>query len=361
VKLANPKYASFLSISPVTLKESQEQLGPDVTLLCYLTTPQETLVFVIKHDSFHVARVAVPQFELNLAVTTFLDFSGANDVSPSLKQLYNWLIAPIKSQIKTSKLIVVPHGFLHGVPFAALTADGHEYLGDSHTISYLPSASALPYIRSRMKASGSSALILANDQEEGFARLSYAEAEATAVASLLGTKPLLGDDATSSVLRTSAGNYDIIHLIAHFDLDSEHPQLSRIVLGRGTGDDGPLDLAQVFGLNLRQTNLVVLSGCQSQMGKWSRGDDVVALSRAFIYAGAPSVIASLWSVDDDATEQLMIAFYTHLKEGLNKAEALRAAQLDIRHRYSNPFYWAGFVLTGDPGNTMSELSPSSDR
>jgi len=97
----------------------------------------------------------------------------------------------------------------------------------------------------------------------------------------------------------------------------------------------------------------VLSGCQSQLGKRSRGDDIIGMSRAFIYAGTPSVIASLWSVDDEATQQLMVAFYTHLKYGQSKAEALRSAQLEIRQKYPNPYYWAGFVLTGDPGESRT--------
>src|SRR5258707_1295839 len=216
---------------------------------------------------------------------------------------------------------------------------------DAYSVFYLPSVSVLPHIHARVKTGGSQALVLANDQEEGLPRLSYAEGEARAVASLWGSQPLLGEAATASMLRSKAGDYEIVHLIAHFDFDSQHPQSSRIILGRAKGNDGPLELNDVFGLDLRKTNLVVLSGCQSQRGNRTRGDDVIGLSRAFISAGSPSVIGRLWTVDDDATQQLMIAFYTHLKEGLSKAEALRSAQVDIRHKYPNHYYWAGFVLT----------------
>jgi len=360
LKLSTPEYASFLSISPLTLREAQQQLAPDVTVLSYYTSPEMTLAFVLTRNNFHVSKLSVTELQLFMAVTTFLDFSGQSGVPPSLKLLYKSLIAPVKSQLKTSKLAVVPYGVLHGLPFGALTPDGQHFLTDSYAVFYLPSVSALPYIRARVKPGGNQALVLANDQEVGLPRLSYAEGEARAVASLWGAQPLLGDDATTSVLRSKAGNYDIVHLIAHFDLDSQHPQSSRIILGQGKGNEGPLELNDVFGLDLRKTNLVVLSGCQSQRGSRTRGDDVIGLSRAFIYAGSPSVIASLWSVDDDATQQLMIAFYTHLKEGLSKAEALRSAQADIRHKYPNPFYWAGFVLTGDPGQAgTSNLLASS--
>jgi CHAT domain-containing protein len=360
LKLSNPEYASFLSISPLTLREAQQQLARDVTVLSYYTTADMTLAFVLTRDSFHVSKLSVTELQLFLAVTTFLDFSGQSDVPPSLKLLYKSLIAPVKSQLKTSKLAVVPYGVLQGLPFAALTPDGQHFLSDSYAVFYLPSVSVLPYIRARVKSGGSQALVLANDQEEGLPRLSYAEGEARSVASLLGTQPLLGDAATTSVLRSKAGDYDVVHLIAHFDLDSQHPQSSRIILGQSKGNDGSLELNDIFGLDLRKTNLVVLSGCKSQRGNRTRGDDVIGLSRAFIYAGSPSVVASLWSVDDDATQQLMIAFYTHLKEGLTKAEALRIAQADIRRKYPNPFYWAGFVLTGDPGQVdASKLLASS--
>ena len=359
LKLSNPEYASFLSISPLTLREAQQQLAPDVTVLSYYTAPEMTLAFVLTRDSFHVSKLPVSEVELYLAVTTFLDFSGTSEVPPSLKPLYKRLIAPVKSQLKTSKLAVVPYGVLHGLPFAALTSDGKNLLGDNYEVFYLPSVSVLPYIHARVKPGGSQALVLANDQEEGLPRLTYAEGEARAVASLWGAQPLLGEAATASILRSKAGDYDIVHLIAHMDFDSQHPQSSRIIFGGAKGNDGPLELNDVFGLDLRKTNLVVLSGCQSQRGSRTRGDDVLGLSRAFIYAGSPSVIASLWSVDDDATQQLMIAFYTHLKEGLSKADALRSAQGDVRHKYPNPFYWAGFVLTGDPGQMGASSSVAS--
>jgi CHAT domain-containing protein len=362
LKLSIPEYSAFLSISPITLRDAQQQLSPDVTLVSYFTTPQTTFAFILTKGSFHVSKLSVTEVELARAVTTLLDFPSQNDAPPTLKSLHKWLIAPIKSHLKTPMLAFVPFGILHDLPFAALTPDGKRYLVDDYAVFSLPSASVLPYIGARIKPAGSRALVLANDQEEGRAHLSKAYDEARQVASLFGVEPLLGDAATASMVQTSAGNYDIVHVIAHIDLDNQNPLSSHVVLGGAKGSDGELSLDQVFGLDLRKTNLVVLSGCQSLKGKRSRGDDVIGLSRAFIYAGSPSVVASLWSVDDDATQQLMVAFYTHLKEGLSKAEALRDAQRDVRHRYPNPYYWSGFVLTGDPGrSTDSNLLASSTK
>jgi CHAT domain-containing protein/tetratricopeptide (TPR) repeat protein len=349
LKVSSPEYASFLSISPLTLSEAQQQLAPDETLISYFTTPDITLAFVVTRANVRVTKLRVTERELAVAVTTFRDFSGQSGSSPNLKQLYKWLIAPIRSQLKTSMIAIVPHGVLHDLPFAALTPDGKEYFGDSHEIFSLPSVSVLPYITAKIKPGGNRILVLANNNEEGSPYLSHAYGEAEAVASLFGTEPRLGSAATGSVLLANAGDYNIVHVIAHTDRSSKTPQFASIELPSGKGDGGgALELNQLYGLDLRQTNLVVLSGCQSELGRQSRGDDIVSLSRAFMYAGSPSVIASLWSVDDEATQQLMTAFYTYLKQGLGKAAALRAAQADIRRKYPNPYYWAAFVLTGNP-------------
>lgn len=353
IKRSDPEYASFVSISPLSLSEVQRQLTPDVTVLSYYTTPRMTLAFIISRNNFHVAEIPVAEDELRSAIEIFRDFSGEDSALPTLKPLHDKLISPVASHLTTPRLYIVPFGVLQDLPFGALTPDGKEYFGDSYAISYLPSVSVLPYVQARLKPAGDRILVLANDQEVGFSHLNFATEEARKVSSLFGTEPLLGDDATTSVLRARAGDYDMLHLIAHFDLDTQNPQSSRILLGHGQDKDGPLELSQIFGLDLRKTSLVVLSGCQSQLGKRSRGDDIIGMSRAFIYAGTPSVIASLWSVDDEATQQLMVAFYTHLKYGQSKAVALRSAQLEIRQKYPNPYYWAGFVLSGDFGESRT--------
>jgi CHAT domain-containing protein len=130
-------------------------------------------------------------------------------------------------------------------------------------------------------------------------------------------------------------------------------------LGHGSNDDGALETNQIAELDLRKTGLVVLSGCRSQAGRLTRGDEIIGLSRAFIYAGSPSVIASLWSVDDEATRALMVSFYSHLRQGLSQADALRSAQIDVRKDFPHPYYWAGFVLTGDPGSPSSPNTVTS--
>jgi CHAT domain-containing protein len=347
--LQNPEYATFLTISPLTLREAQSKIPADVTVVSYFTTPSVTLAFVISRNSLHVSQIHVDEAQLSRATTTLFDFASDRDDPPSLKSLHNWLISPIQSELKTSRVAIVPYGVLHDVPFAALSGDGKSYLGDEHTVFMMPSVSALPLISARTKPSGQRLLVFANDQSEGLPRLRHAYDEATEIASLYNTRAVLGDAAAANLFTKTAGDYDLVHLIAHIEHDKQNPELVRIVLGRDHGNSVSLDTEQLLGMELRNTDLVVLSGCQSEMGRRTRGDDILGLSRALIYAGSRSVIASLWSVDDEATRPLMVAFYRHLREGQSKADALRAAQTELRQKYPNPYYWAGFVLTGDPG------------
>src|SRR6266436_6180805 len=362
LKLSNPKYAAFLSIAPMNVEMAQKHLDPDTTIISYLTARDQTFAFVLTKTTLRMKKLNIGQAELIHEISTFRDFANENEVSPVLTTLYKSLIAPLHSELKTPRIVIVPHGVLHELPFAALTSDGHHFLSDDYSISYLPSVSVLSYLRSKIGSSAERALVLANPQEEGLPHLGSVEDEARTVAAFFKTEPLLGSEVTVAVLRKDATNYDILHLVAHFEIDRRNPMASRILLGRGgNGDDSPLDLAGVYGLSLHRTNLVVLSGCQSQSGKRTRGDDIIGLSQAFLYAGSPSVVASLWSVDDDATKLLMVAFYTHLRKGVSKVDALRAAQVEVRQKYPSPFYWAGFVLTGDPGQPgTSKLASSTN-
>ena len=198
-------------------------------------------------------------------------------------------------------------------------------------------------------------LALAQSQAEGFPLLRYANQEALTIAKLYNTQPLVGSAAMESALIARASNFNILHLAAHGELNQDSPLFSRIILAPGGDTDGSLEVHEVYGLDLAKADLVVLSACQTQLGKQSRGDDIIGLTRAFFYAGTPTVIASLWKVDDQATMDLMTSFYTHLRQGMSKAGALQAAQAETREKYPHPKYWAAFVLTGDAGTRTAEM------
>lgn len=355
LKAADPEYASLVDVAPPPLADLQRLLDADTTLLSYLVTPDAVLAFVVTRDSLKAVELPVGEPALGAAVDDLRNALGAPGDAPlqALQRLSSMLVDPLRVHLKTARLGIVPHGVLHLLPFAALHGGTPErWLGEAFELFHLPSASVLPFVAAKRKPELGGLLALAQGRAPGLPPLRHAEAEARAVAALLGGTALVGADATEAALRDRAPRAGVLHLAAHGQLNAAAPLFSRLVLAGDddldTARDGMLEVREVYGLDLRQTSLVVLSACQTQLGALSRGDDMVGLNRAFLFAGAPAVVASLWKVDDEATALLMTALYGHLKRGLGPAAALQAAQADTRARHPDPFHWAAFVLTGSP-------------
>jgi CHAT domain-containing protein/tetratricopeptide (TPR) repeat protein len=358
MKLQSPEVAGLVSVDVASLAEVQDLLDPKVTLVEYFITDDRTLAFVFTRDTFKTISLEVSRGELAGTITAFRDFASLDDPYPdSLRQLYEWLIAPLQASLTTPAIGIVPHGILHYLPFAALT-DGEGYLSDDYILFSLPSASALRFIQEEREPGPDTLLALGNPTStEPLPTLRFAEQEVEAAADLYGAHPLVGKAATESAVWSEAGQAGILHLAAHGEYNPFNPLFSTVHLAADDQNDGRLEVHEVYGLDLTAaTDLVVLSACQTQLGELSAGDEVVGLNRAFLYAGTPSVMASLWSVDDAATALLMERFYTHLRDGIGKAEALRQAQLEVREEYPNPYYWAGFVLSGDAGEVTGYQS-----
>ena len=149
---------------------------------------------------------------------------------------------------------------------------------------------------------------------------------------------------TETFFKQKSEGYEYIHLATHGMMNPRQPVFSFMLMNPSEGDDGQLTVNEVFGLNLN-ARLVTLSACETGLGDLSRGDEVVGLSRAFIYAGSPSVIVSLWSVADQPTAELMVAFYSHLANN-PPYRALSMAQREVMQKFKAPFYWAPFQLIG---------------
>lgn len=331
------------------VSQAQALLDGQTTLLSFWVLNEQTLVFVLTQRTFNIVALPIARKDLYGQIQTFRSFANTDDAYPeSAVILYRALIEPLKSQLATLNLIIIPQGELHYLPFAALT-DGSQYLVDEYNISYLPSVSALPFIRENIQTKKGQTLFIGNPTtgDTKLAPLLFSEKEVQGIASLYNVNPLIRSAATESKVKELVSQTGILHLAAHGNYNSTAPLYSSIALAPDEQNDGLLEVHEIYGLDLRQTNLVVLSACETQLGELSRGDELVGLTRAFFFAGTPTVVASLWSVDDEATAMLMERFYTHMKEGLGKAEALRQAQLDVRTKYPNPYYWAGFVLSGD--------------
>jgi len=237
-------------------------------------------------------------------------------------------------------LIIVPHGPLHALPFQALRMGG-RYLIEDFAISYAPSAAVLKFCWEKPAPAGPGPgfkHLLVGVPDE---RMTHVREEIQALAGLLGDGTvLLGEQATFQHFQQSAAGCDILHLAAHGLFRPDAPLLSSIHLA-----DRWLAVQDIYNLDLK-ASLVTLSACETGLGRDAGGDDLMGLVRGFLYAGASSLLVSLWTVDDEAMTHLVIAFYTHWLAGQPKARALRQAQLDLLEKYEHPFYWAPLVLVG---------------
>lgn len=360
LKVQSPEVASMLSVDVASLAEVQALLDPNVTLVEYFVTEARTLAFVITGNSFDTITLDVSRPELRQVISAFRSFASRDDPHPaSLQQLHAWLIAPLEAYLDTNAITIVPHNVLHYLPFVTLS-DGQRYLGNDYVLTKLPNASMLRFLDKPGVGAGT-VLALGNPSiEAALPALRFAQQEAEAIAGLYGSQALVGPKATESAVWVEAGQASILHLAAHGEYNKANPLFTTLHLAPDGDNDGRLEVYEIYELNLRTvTDLVVLSACNTQVGALSSGDEVVGLNRAFLSAGAPSVIASLWNVDDRATGLLMEKFYSHLQEDLGKAEALRRAQAELRSQgeFAHPYFWAAFELTGDGGTVASDDGP----
>jgi CHAT domain-containing protein len=278
-------------------------------------------------------------------------------------RLFDRLIRPLSPWLRgATTLTIMPDGLLHGVPFAGLKNQltGH-YLIEDHAINVAPSATTFDTASSRLRRSrlteGASLLILANPRlDAADARtlpdLSQAEAEADDLTSIYtGATVLKGARATKRAFLATAARHRIVHFAGHALANEQYSLLSRLLLARdGPHEAGSLFAHEITQLKLDATDLVVLAACRTGAGPVKKGEGVISLARPFLAVGVPSVIATLWDVNDAASRALFATFYKSLRQGAEPAVALRDAQLrllrDADESRRSPAAWAPFISLG---------------
>lgn len=271
--------------------------------------------------------------------------------------LWDKLVKPLQPYLRHRNVVVVPHGVLHHLPFAALrNGEGGRFWIQDVAISYAPSVAAWLQLPAD-QAIGDRVLVLGGSADSSHP-LPWAEDEAEAVAQRLGVSAHVGLAAREGLVWQRAGQTDVLHLAAHGYLDTEDPRSSRVELQGDVQFDGRLEVRELMATSaFTNLDLVVLSACRTALGDRTRGDDIVGLVRGFMAAGAPTVVATLWPIDDHASAELMVGFYDQLLEGVTVGRALRQAQLewidshrDCTEHGDDPYYWAGFGVYGAAAN-----------
>lgn len=357
MKSANAELADAINVEPLPLAEIQSMLADSVALVEYFFAQNRLVCWVI--DRAQVRAVSTPLDRTRLAENvTQLRRAITKRASTEIfsRALYDMLLAPLEPLLQqTKQLLIVPHGVLHYLPFPALQRADGSFLIDHHALAFAPSATVLGFCHRKadtQRAARQAPQVLAlGNPDLGNPRLDlpFAEKEIKSLEqTFAATKSLLRKQATRRALFAEQSNAALLHFACHGNYDAANPLFSSLLLAAedSSGIDR-LTAHEILTLRLN-AQLVMLSACETGLARVTGGDEVIGLTRSFIFAGAPALIASLWTVDDLATAITVKRFYRFLQSGKSKAEALRAAQRFVRDQHNrHPAYWASMTLTGD--------------
>ena len=421
IREQDPRALSLARFEPLSLDDIQKELRQDDVLLEFSLGDERSHLWMVTPDSVQYFQLPDRKTiedlstEVYKLITTRQQGDGQTDMQSQIDesdrlflqkalQLSQLLFGQIATQLGSKRLLLVIEGKLQFVPFSALPVPGasNATLILDHEIVQLPSIATLRAIRAtekknrdaadkiaaviadpvftrndtRVHNSSLVASVVTNENRPestqraiesfrsgGPGRLTHSSEEADAIAEAAprGTTMIVkGFDATrETAMNAHLGEYQIVHFATHGILDSEHPELSGIVLSmvdqNGVEKNGVMPLHDIYNMDL-SAELTVLSACQTALGKDIKGEGFVGLTHSFISAGSKSVVSSLWKVDDRATAALMEDMYqSMLQKGMSPAAALRAAKLKVMQdkRWSNPYYWAGFVVQGEYTNHIN--------
>jgi CHAT domain-containing protein/tetratricopeptide (TPR) repeat protein len=383
-------FADVRKAQSTNLQDLREALKADECAIEYFIAGDEISAFIATPEGIEMVRNIASKTEVEKAVTAFrfqiekFNYGQAyvNAYFGQLKRatdgylakLYTLIFAPLENRLSGEKIIIIPHGLLHYLPFHALRS-AEQYLVDRYEISYAPSAYVLKICRSRQqklhqqavenlpngagnlpnreadftppsvnkkRLKASISMLALGVAEQGTPSI---EDEISALGSIFpDSVRLTGDQATRENLKRLAPQARFLHLASHGFFRRDNPMFSFLKLA-----DANLHFYNLLDFELR-AELVTLSACHTGVNAIFPGDELQGLMRGFLYAGTPSLVVSLWAVNDRSTTELMREMYRHIKAGETRSKALRKAQLAIKEAYGHPYYWAPFILMGDTGS-----------
>jgi hypothetical protein len=344
----------------------RERLGAGELLLEFASGRDTTWLFAVTRDTCCVAGLP-PARRLESALGLARDLLGAPPLDRAAEEVAaeiargagEIVFGPMRGLLRGARTVLVaPDGSLHRVPFAALVPPGErEPLAATRVVVRLPSATLLALSRPNRPVEGRGMLAIAGASKPSGSPLAGVEREVRELARRFADVRIWSASGSRGEPAPGPfGGYRALHIAGHSIANDQFPWRSGFVIARDAGGgDSLLTAGEVAGRRL-QAQLVVLSSCESAGGREHLGEGVAGLSTAFLAAGVPAVIATLWPVDDRITADLMLRLYDRLARGEPAGEALRQAQLEIRARPAtrHPYYWAGFTLIGD-GNVRLPL------
>jgi CHAT domain-containing protein len=356
------KFSENLS-KPLKLNQIQLEMPENSQLLVYSVMSKKILIWTITKDSFNTATSEITSEILQEKVTNYLNLISKNEEPNEQlkisKELYQILISPIKNNLDTSKQIfIIPDKILFRMPFVTLYSD--KYLIEDYKISFSPSANVFLNCSKKAKEFGvkqSETLLSVGDptfnqaQYENLLKpLLSAKNEAIEIAKLYtNPKILVENNATKEQIKENLKSADVFHFAGHYVVEEKTPLLSSLVLAGNKKTESNFTNHEIITQKLSNTRLIILSACDTGIEKYYKGEGMIGASRTFLAINVPLVVASQWSVDSQATKQLMIRFHQLRKtENFSTNEALRHSQLEMLKdsKFKQPYYWAAFASLG---------------
>lgn len=376
--LEQHRFNRFLRGEPVSLDQLRKELRADELVVEYLLAEPASFALVISKTTLRVQKLSSRRAISDLAQRFHNEVKTKSATSAAAgASLAAEVIRPIPEILKSSRVIFVPDGLLHLTPFDALPFGRSAYLGDQRTISVAPSATVLQLIRTNRPSHAQSARLLAvgnvaypvrggttdaaretrgmfDPTGSRITRLPSTADEVAAVAAHAGSGAVVldGKSATETAFKSQPlHSFSILHLAVHGVADTKFPDRSALVFGSdpASHEDGLLQVREIDTLQLN-ADLVTLSACDTGAGRLQGQEGVANVVRAFLYAGARSIVSTLWEVDDTFTAALMKRFYANLGAGRDVSESLRLAKLEMRRRLgpnATPYFWGPFTVVGD--------------
>ncbi len=366
------------NLNVISMPNVQKKLNNNQVLLEYQLLDNELIIIVVNKDHISMNLIQSKGNEKQLIKKFYKSISenpSLNDPEKSFReftetahQLYSWLIEPIKDEIGNKRLIIIPHNEINAIPFELLISElpprGYSenykilsYLIKKHPISYGYSGTLL-FEETKFYPDKTAAFFIPDYSNARFINaqkklynLKGSKKEVRQVRRIIGGDLFSNDQANETNFKLLAGNYKILHIASHTFLDEEIPTLSSFELAPGMDslDDGLLCSYELYQLQLN-AQLIVLSGCNTGMGKLKQGEGLLSLSRSFFYCGARSVAFTLWPQADQTGAEIMIGFYKGIQDNKRLEDALQTSKIDYLSNAdpakSHPFYWGGFLIVG---------------
>ncbi|MBD2245157.1 CHAT domain-containing tetratricopeptide repeat protein, partial [Nostoc sp. FACHB-888] len=360
-----PEVAELFETTPVDIKNLTSSIpaGTVVVQPVLLTNvrdmPNNVAFFIFTKGHLSVIKKSIDPTELNKLIANYLkqvqDDSDANFIETGGK-LYDILIRPVEAKVQSlspKQVSIIATGKLRHLPFETLyDSKTNQFLIQKYPVNYLTRISnnslKSPGVQNAVPRKLEAVLAFGNPVPSDPQNLPGAETEVRNIKEILPESEVyIHNEATLEKFRSQALRFSFVHLATHGCFQAEDCKKVNLLNNRLLFADKPLDIANAALLGLQGTQLITLSACQTAVDTNFNGAGIAGVAYIFERAGAKAVMASLWAVDDEATQQLMVQFYQNLKQGMTKGEALQQAKLKLIADHRHPFYWSPFVLIGD--------------